>query len=80
MKEKSNKKSQVTRAGVIAWAWDPARWSPPFIGGGDDSFNTFFAETGAGKHVPEQFSWISNWPWSTNRTGPIGNSSTRSNS
>jgi len=22
------------------------------IGGGDDSFNTFFAETGAGKHVP----------------------------
>jgi tubulin alpha len=22
------------------------------VGGGDDSFNTFFAETGAGKHVP----------------------------
>jgi tubulin alpha len=22
------------------------------IGGGDDSFNTFFNETGAGKHVP----------------------------
>lgn len=22
------------------------------IGGGDDSFNTFFSETGAGKHVP----------------------------
>jgi len=22
------------------------------IGGGDDSFNTFFAETGSGKHVP----------------------------
>ena len=22
------------------------------IGGGDDSFNTFFTETGAGKHVP----------------------------
>ena len=21
-------------------------------GGGDDSFNTFFSETGAGKHVP----------------------------
>ncbi|EGW08838.1 Tubulin alpha-1B chain [Cricetulus griseus] len=23
------------------------------IGGGDDSFNTFFSETGAGKHVPQ---------------------------
>ena len=23
-----------------------------WIGGGDDSFNTFFSETGAGKHVP----------------------------
>ena len=22
------------------------------IGGGDDSYNTFFSETGAGKHVP----------------------------
>lgn len=22
------------------------------LGGGDDSFNTFFNETGAGKHVP----------------------------
>ena len=22
------------------------------LGGGDDSFNTFFAETGSGKHVP----------------------------
>ena len=22
------------------------------IGGGDDSFNTFFSETGGGKHVP----------------------------
>ena len=22
------------------------------LGGGDDSFNTFFCETGAGKHVP----------------------------
>ena len=22
------------------------------IGGSDDSFNTFFSETGAGKHVP----------------------------
>ena len=24
----------------------------PPIGGGDDAFNTFFSETGAGKHVP----------------------------
>ena len=22
------------------------------LGGGDDSFNTFFSETGSGKHVP----------------------------
>ena len=22
------------------------------IGGGDDAFNTFFSETGSGKHVP----------------------------
>lgn len=22
------------------------------VGGGDDSFNTFFSETGSGKHVP----------------------------
>jgi tubulin alpha len=22
------------------------------VGGADDSFNTFFAETGSGKHVP----------------------------
>ena len=22
------------------------------VGGGDDAFNTFFSETGAGKHVP----------------------------
>ena len=25
------------------------------IGGGDDAFNTFFSETGAGKHVPRCF-------------------------
>eukprot|EP01083_Nonionella_stella_P105463 303337_1 len=33
----------------------PARWTKPFdkpIGGGDDSFNTFFSETCAGKHGP----------------------------
>ena len=35
----------------------PVRWwlNEVFIkhiGGGDDSFNTFFSETGAGKHVP----------------------------
>ena len=32
-----------------------ARWADPSdktIGGGDDAFNTFFSETGAGKHVP----------------------------
>merc|ERR1712086_1067227 len=30
------------------------------IGGGDDSFNTFFSETGAGKHVPRirRQSWM----------------------
>ena len=26
--------------------------SDKIVGGGDDSFNTFFSETGAGKHVP----------------------------
>ena len=26
--------------------------SDKMAGGGDDSFNTFFAETGSGKHVP----------------------------
>jgi len=26
--------------------------SDKILGGGDDSFNTFFSETGAGKHVP----------------------------
>lgn len=26
--------------------------SDKLLGGGDDSFNTFFSETGAGKHVP----------------------------
>ena len=31
---------------------DGAMPSDKTIGGGDDSFNTFFSETGAGKHVP----------------------------
>ena len=26
--------------------------SDPTVGEGDDSFNTFFSETGTGKHVP----------------------------
>ncbi|ROT67928.1 putative tubulin alpha-3 chain-like [Penaeus vannamei] len=30
------------------------------LGGGDDSFNTFFSETGAGKHVPRAVLSISN--------------------
>eukprot|EP00434_Breviolum_minutum_P002782 symbB.v1.2.002445.t1/scaffold99.1/size346285/1 len=29
------------------------------IGGGDDAFNTFFSETGAGKHVPRCVTWKS---------------------
>jgi len=28
------------------------------IGGGDDAFNTFFSETGAGKHVPRAGNYI----------------------
>ena len=38
------------------------------VGGGDDSFNTFFSETGAGKHVPRAVfvdlepSVIGKWP------------------
>ena len=42
--------------GVLLGAWDPAGRAdaerPATIGGGDDAFNTFFSETGAGKHVP----------------------------
>ena len=50
----------------IVWFWFPILWyflrhgiqpdgqmpSDKTIGGGDDAFNTFFSETGAGKHVP----------------------------
>uniref|UniRef100_A0A1I8FIZ5 Tubulin domain-containing protein n=1 Tax=Macrostomum lignano TaxID=282301 RepID=A0A1I8FIZ5_9PLAT len=39
---------------VLPGAWHPARRpdaSDKTIGGGDDSFNTFFSETGSGKHV-----------------------------
>lgn len=37
------------------------------IGGGDDAFNTFFSETGAGKHVPRcvfvdlEVRWAAGW-------------------
>ena len=38
------------------------------VGGGDDAFNTFFSETGAGKHVPrcvfvdlEVGGWVGGW-------------------
>uniref|UniRef100_A0A8C0VY79 Tubulin/FtsZ GTPase domain-containing protein n=1 Tax=Cyanistes caeruleus TaxID=156563 RepID=A0A8C0VY79_CYACU len=39
------------------------------IGGGDDSFTTFFCETGAGKHVPRAIfvstsHGPSSWTWS----------------
>merc|ERR1712179_482397 len=46
---------------------------------GDDSFSTFFSETGAGKHVPRQSSWTWSLPWLT-RSGleHIGNYSTLS--
>ncbi|KAI8563517.1 hypothetical protein RHMOL_Rhmol03G0116700 [Rhododendron molle] len=39
------------------------------VGGGDDAFNIFFSETGAGKHVPASSSSI--WsPLSSTRSGP----------
>uniref|UniRef100_A0A673ZIR3 Tubulin alpha 4b n=1 Tax=Salmo trutta TaxID=8032 RepID=A0A673ZIR3_SALTR len=38
------------------------------IGGGDDSFNTFFSETGAGKHVPRAV-FVDLEPLSLVRTG-----------
>eukprot|EP00069_Balaena_mysticetus_P003384 bmy_16602T0 len=39
-------------AGSSAYQPDGQMPSDKTIGGGDDSFNTFFSETGAGKHVP----------------------------
>ena len=44
--------------GILFWSkWsriqpDGQMPSDKTIGGGDDAFNTFFSETGAGKHVP----------------------------
>ena len=44
--------------GVMFWCYniilqpDGQMPSDKTIGGGDDAFNTFFSETGAGKHVP----------------------------
>lgn len=34
------------------WQPDGQMPSDKTVGGGDDAFNTFFSETGAGKHVP----------------------------
>uniref|UniRef100_A0A8C3XAS2 Tubulin alpha 1c n=1 Tax=Catagonus wagneri TaxID=51154 RepID=A0A8C3XAS2_9CETA len=42
----------VGQAGVQIGNPDGQMPSDKTIGGGDDSFNTFFSETGAGKHVP----------------------------
>merc|ERR1712023_503881 len=44
----------VTRAGSSSvWSTVSSQMaSDKTIGGGDDAFNTFFSETGAGKHVP----------------------------
>lgn len=39
---------------VVYFFWQPDGQMPgdKTVGGGDDAFNTFFSETGAGKHVP----------------------------
>merc|ERR1712071_66923 len=46
----------VTPAGsCTAWSMASNHGQMPSdksVGGGDDSFNTFFSETGSGKHVP----------------------------
>ena len=47
----ANTKKSLKNRGIhhsVRWA-DP---SDKTIGGGDDAFNTFLSETGAGKHVP----------------------------
>ena len=42
------------------------------IGGGDDAFNTFFSETGAGKHVPRTvFVDLEFLPLNTFRNSPV---------
>ena len=41
------------------------------IGGGDDSFNTFFSETGAGKHVPRAV-FVDLEPTVVGRSPPTG--------
>ncbi|KAF6145428.1 hypothetical protein GIB67_032551 [Kingdonia uniflora] len=40
---------ELGRVSTIWSDWNP---SDKTIGGGDDALNTFFSQTGAGKHVP----------------------------
>jgi hypothetical protein len=42
---------QVDLRLLILWDW-VGMCSDATVGGGDDAFNTFFSETGSGKHVP----------------------------
>ena len=46
------------------------------IGGGDDSFNTFFSETGAGKHVPRAV-FVDLEPTVVGRSPPTGHGTPR---
>ena len=46
------------------------------IGGGDDSFNTFFSETGAGKHVPRAV-FVDLEPTVVGRSPPTGHGKRR---
>ena len=46
------------------------------IGGGDDSFNTFFSETGAGKHVPRAV-FVDLEPTVVGRSPPTGHGTRR---
>ncbi|KAL8153717.1 hypothetical protein V2J09_011477 [Rumex salicifolius] len=53
-KENAEKKHSLTYEEMEAEREEPDCQMPcdKTVGGGDDAFNTFFSETGAGKHVP----------------------------
>ena len=59
--QRADRRATVLQVGNACWELyclehgiqpDGQMPSDKTIGGGDDAFNTFFSETGAGKHVP----------------------------
>ena len=55
MLDKPACKSAMHAGSCTVWSTESSLTQMPSdktIGGGDDSFNIFFSETGAGKHVP----------------------------